>query len=111
MTTPNMHSIVARLRFLLTGSLRHFDSKGDPTHVQPVLLAGLRRMLAKHGLAVRGVWGYPPKGTLTSRRSVALAGAILSWVLPEEVPGDIMCVLIKKSDETMGRQSGVEPRA
>ncbi len=99
MTTPNMHSVLARFRFLLTGALRHFDAKGDPTHVQPVLLTGLRRMLAKHGLGVERVWGYPPKGTLSSRRSVALAAAMLSWVLPEEVSGDIMCVLVKRSDD------------
>lgn len=103
MTTPNIHSVVARFRFLLTGALRQFDSKGDATHLQPILLTGLRRMLAKHGLGIERVWGYPREGTLSSRRSVALAASALSLVLPEEVPGDIMCVLAKKLEEASER--------
>ena len=31
LTTPNLHSIEARLRYLLTGRLRQFDFRGDPT--------------------------------------------------------------------------------
>ncbi|HTQ24571.1 MAG TPA: class I SAM-dependent methyltransferase, partial [Candidatus Binataceae bacterium] len=45
MTTPNIHSLPCRLRFLLTGKLKDFDSKGDQTHIYPVLLTSLQRIL------------------------------------------------------------------
>lgn len=97
MTTPNVQSVVARLRFLLKGALPQFDEKGDPTHVQPIFLAGLARILGRHGLGVERVWGYPSKGTITSRPGVALAASLLLLFLPEAVPGDVVCVLVKRA--------------
>ena len=36
LTTPNIHSLDCRLKYLLTGKLKSFDEKGDCTHVYPV---------------------------------------------------------------------------
>jgi 2-polyprenyl-3-methyl-5-hydroxy-6-metoxy-1,4-benzoquinol methylase len=35
-TTPNIDCTPARLKFLLTGSLRMMDTRGEPTHISPV---------------------------------------------------------------------------
>lgn len=43
LTTPNLHSVLCRLRLLLTGNLRQFDAKGEPTHIYPVFLEPLKR--------------------------------------------------------------------
>jgi SAM-dependent methyltransferase len=97
-TTPNIQSLNSRLKFLLTGRLPQFDEKSEPTHVSPVLLAALRRVLPRHGLRIERVWGYPQRGSLTSRALTRLASVLLSPFLREDVPGDVMCVLARAAD-------------
>lgn len=46
LTTPNTQSLIARLRLLLTGKLKSFDEKGDPTHISPILCIPLKRFSA-----------------------------------------------------------------
>lgn len=50
LTTPNIHSVLCRFRFLVTGELKQFDAKGDPTHIYPVLLTSLERILPRYQL-------------------------------------------------------------
>jgi 2-polyprenyl-3-methyl-5-hydroxy-6-metoxy-1,4-benzoquinol methylase len=94
-TTPNIHSLVSRLRHLITGHLGQFDDKSDLTHIMPLLLVGLERILPRHGLKLVERWGHPEGGSLAYRKPLVLAAKMLGVVLPDEVPGDLLCVLIR----------------
>jgi hypothetical protein len=97
LTTPNIHSLHSRLRFLLKGELQFFDEKADRTHIKPFVLTGLRRMLARHGLRIRESWSFPEHGgSIASRKSLRLVCRMLGWVVPNPMPGDILCLLIER---------------
>lgn len=94
-TTPNIHSLVSRVRHLLTGKVGQFDEKGDQTHIIPVLLDGVERILPRYGLTLKARWGYPEdEVSLLYRRPLRLATRALRLVLPDPVPGDALCLLI-----------------
>jgi SAM-dependent methyltransferase len=95
-TTPNIHSIISRLRHFLTGKLGQFDEKGDDTHVTPLLLDGLARILPRYGLALSERWGYPEHGSVVYRRPLQLAARVLGAALPEVVGGDALCLMIRR---------------
>jgi 2-polyprenyl-3-methyl-5-hydroxy-6-metoxy-1,4-benzoquinol methylase len=98
MTTPNIESLAARLRFLLLNELKQFDSIGDPTHLFPVVTATLPRILARHGLKIVTRWGYPYGGTTrSSRLSVNALTRALRLILREPVPGDNLCLILQKA--------------
>ena len=106
MTTPNIHSLLCRFRFCVTGHLKQFDSKGDPTHIYPVLLESLKRVLPRYELEIASQWWYPDDGSsITSRRSLKLVTAVLRILLPDDVPGDLLCLLIRRrvDQELRGR--------
>lgn len=96
-TTPNMHSLLSRFRHLLTGKLGQFDDKGDATHVMPVLLDGVERILPRHGLTLKRRWGYPEGESVLYRRPLRLASRVLRLVLPDAVPGDALCLLVGRA--------------
>jgi 2-polyprenyl-3-methyl-5-hydroxy-6-metoxy-1,4-benzoquinol methylase len=101
MTTPNVHSIEARLRFLLLGKLKQFDHIGDPTHVYPVFMHSFARMLNRHSLEVIDCWGYPLDGdSPTSRRSLRVAARLLKAMGLSATPeGDHLCLMIRRKPE------------
>src|SRR5215471_6432861 len=96
LTTPNIHSLVSRLRHLLTGRLGQFDAKGDQTHVSPLLLDGVERILPRYGLEIARRWGYPAKSSILYRRPLRVVSRILSVVLPDRIPGDTLCLLLRR---------------
>lgn len=96
-TTPNIHSAVCRLRFFLTGELKQFDAKGDPTHIYPVLLTALDRVLPRHGLQLAAQWHYPERGSITSRFSTQVLAKMARLFVPDPHPGDILCLAIRKA--------------
>jgi SAM-dependent methyltransferase len=96
-TTPNIHSLVSRLRYLVTGRLGQFDDKGDPTHISPFLLVGADRTLPRFGLEIVDRWGYPTGPSRMYRRPLWMAAQILSLILPDQMPGDVLCVLVRRS--------------
>jgi 2-polyprenyl-3-methyl-5-hydroxy-6-metoxy-1,4-benzoquinol methylase len=96
LTTPNIHSLRCRLKFLLTGRLASFDEKGDPTHIYPVLLTSLQRLLRRYSLEIVKRWSYPERGSLIFRRPIKMMSAGLGLILPNQVPGDTLCLLIRK---------------
>lgn len=99
-TTPNIHSIASRIRFLAKGELGQFDEKGDPTHLCPMLWSTFPRLCRLSGLEPVEFWGYPEDGTsLVSRRVVNLAAKLLRRLLPEPVPGDIWVSVLRKARE------------
>ncbi len=98
-TTPNLHSIRARLRFALTGKLQGFDPTNvpaEPTHLYPVFLTCLDRLLARYQLEVVERWTFPPRGGAGTRLMRRLAAGVLEMVLPNDYPGDSLCVLVRR---------------
>jgi len=95
-TTPNLHSVLCRLRLLLTGNLRQFDQKGEPTHIYPVFMTPLNRILKSYNFEIVYKCTYPSKGSVTSRPSLKMMSSLLSLILQDELPGDILCLLIQK---------------
>ncbi|MBW4649288.1 MAG: class I SAM-dependent methyltransferase [Kastovskya adunca ATA6-11-RM4] len=96
LTTPNIHSVSCRLKFLLASKLASFDEKGDPTHIYPVLLNALDKILPRYSLQIVEKWGYPEKGSLIYRPSTQLIANFLALILPNDTPGDTLCLLIQK---------------
>jgi 2-polyprenyl-3-methyl-5-hydroxy-6-metoxy-1,4-benzoquinol methylase len=96
LTTPNLHSVVCLLRLLLTGNLRQFDAKGEPTHIYPVFLTPLKRLLDIHELEIVKTWTFPETATVTSRPIFKLISSLVALFIYDELPGDILCLLIRK---------------
>jgi 2-polyprenyl-3-methyl-5-hydroxy-6-metoxy-1,4-benzoquinol methylase len=96
-TSPNIHSLVSRLRHLVTGRLGQFDDKSDLTHITPLLLVGLERILPRYGLKIVQRWGHPEHGSVAYRKPLVMASRLLGLVLPDEIPGDLLCVLIQRA--------------
>ena len=96
-TTPNVHSLHARLRYLLTADMKQFGRIGDPTHLFPLLGATLDRLCVRHGFEVIDQWGYPASGDCVGARVwVNAAVRLLRHVLPEPIGGDVYCILMRK---------------
>ncbi len=99
LTTPNILSLAARLRLLVHADMKQFGKLGDQTHLFPVVLGTFPRLLARHQLQLVDHWGYPADGrTLTSRGTANLMARMLRIFLPEPVPGDVLCMLIRRVD-------------
>ena len=99
MTTPNVHSIEARLRWFLLGRLKQFDEIGDPTHITPIFLHAFTRLLRRHALEIDQAWGYPVDGhSPTSRLGLRLLSGVLRGLgLKAAIPGDQLCLLIRRT--------------
>ncbi len=93
MSTPNIHSIPARLRFLLKGRLGHFDDKSDPTHIYPVYTENLVRVLSNHNLLLTDTISYPYCNNYGI--GIKLIASILSPFIPNSVFGDNIIYIIK----------------
>ena len=101
LTTPNILSLAARLRLLVHADMKQFGKLGDQTHLFPVVLGTFPRLLARHQLQLVDHWGYPADGrTLTSRGTANLIARMLRIFLPEPVPGDVLCMLIRHAGAT-----------
>jgi hypothetical protein len=85
-----------RLKFLTTGKLASFDEKGDQTHIYPVLLHCLNRVLPRYSLKIINQWGYPLTGSLIYRGSTQMISYFLELFLRSEVKGDTLRMLIQK---------------
>lgn len=96
-TTPNVRSLHARLRYLLTADMKQFGRIGDPTHIFVVLGATLDRLCARHDFEIVRQWGYPASGDCVGARVwVNAAVRVLRRVLPEPIRGDVYCALLRK---------------
>jgi 2-polyprenyl-3-methyl-5-hydroxy-6-metoxy-1,4-benzoquinol methylase len=104
LTTPNVHSIEARLRFLMLGRLKQFDDIGDPTHVYPLFRFPFERLLQRHGFEVSRVWGFPEDGrSPTSRPGLrAMARMLRLFGLSGEPAGDQLCYLLRRPENQDG---------
>ncbi|OYQ63515.1 hypothetical protein B9G53_16605 [Pseudanabaena sp. SR411] len=97
LTTPNIHSINCRFKFLITGELASFDKKGDQTHIVPIYIDCLERVLSHYSLKIVKCWGYPTHGSIKFTKFVRIVSTILQPFLPNKIAGDNLCVLIKKA--------------
>ena len=96
MTTPNIHSVNCRLKFFLTGKLASFDEKGDQTHIYPVLMDALLRVLPRYSLEIVEQWGYPKKGSVIYTRNTQVVSFLSKLFVPDKIQGDTLCLLIKR---------------
>ncbi len=96
-TTPNIYSIRARMRFLATGNLDFFERQAAPDHIHPLVLGAFRRhILPRYPLTLERVWPYPANGSSGSRWFARAAAGALSAILPNDLPGDTLCLLLRK---------------
>lgn len=71
-STPNVDSLPARAKFMLTGKIRTMDEFSEPTHISPIFWDLLRRQfLRRAGVRLREHFLFPPKGYQLSRKPVA----------------------------------------
>ena len=102
-TTPNIYSLRARIRLLLGGGVSFFElgahhTPVEPTHVHPLILQAYRRNLFDPlGLSVERVWSEPERGSYGSRWFARLTIRALRLVLADDLPGDTICLLLRKS--------------
>jgi SAM-dependent methyltransferase len=84
-TTPNVDSISARVKFLLTGKIRMMDETSEPTHISPVFWDLFQRQfLPIAGLKVREHHLHPANGYLGTRRRYSWAMRGISWMVRGE---------------------------
>jgi SAM-dependent methyltransferase len=71
-TTPNVDSLPARTKFLLTGKIRTMDEFSEPTHTSHIFWDLLRRQfLARAGVHLREHFLFPTNGYQLSRKPIA----------------------------------------
>ena len=104
-TTPNIHSLACKARFLLTSNLSQFDSKGDVGHIYPVLVYTLRKILNRYNLEISTTWCFPEGGVKSSRLITRIVSKILRLFIKDELPGDTLCFLVKRTTANVIQQS------
>jgi SAM-dependent methyltransferase len=96
-TTPNIHSLIQRLKFLGTGRFGHFDAGSDPTHFQPLLLDAWERMLPKWNLEVERRWTIPDANVFGGVSFVWRLGAsVLAPILGNPLPGECLGLMLRR---------------
>lgn len=107
MTTPNVHSLQARIRYLFNAQLKQFDRLGDPTHVYPVFQFPFRRILGRHGLQIIQSWGFPIGGSSPTSRPSLQALAALAGVLGlRGAPaGDQLCLVLARTADAANERT------
>jgi 2-polyprenyl-3-methyl-5-hydroxy-6-metoxy-1,4-benzoquinol methylase len=96
-TTPNVDSLPARLKFLLNGKIRMMDTVSDPTHISPIFSDLLRRQfLPRAGLKLSEHLLFPPNGYQLTRKPLAWPLALAAAVFPgDSVLGDNHIFVLK----------------
>jgi len=88
-TSPNVECVPGRLKFMLTGNLRHFDEHGDPTHITPILSSRFHRLAHLTGYQVEAQFPGPsPRRFHGSRAATTFLARCLAPVLRGSLWGD-----------------------
>ena len=97
-TTPNIHSLIQRLKYLITGRFAHFDCGSDPTHYQPILIEAWKRMLPRYGLKIAREETWPHASQIGGIHPAwkYLAGA-MSPFLKNPLPGECLVLRLVKA--------------
>jgi 2-polyprenyl-3-methyl-5-hydroxy-6-metoxy-1,4-benzoquinol methylase len=78
-TTPNVDSLPARAKFMLTGKIRTMDEFSEPTHISPIFWDLLhRQFLSRAGVRLREHLLFPPNGYQLSRKPIAWTFRIIA---------------------------------
>lgn len=85
LTTPNVDSLPARIKFAIKGKLRMLDEHGDPTHISPIFWDLLtRKYLPLSGLRLVAHHVYPPRGVIAGRPSYRRLLRLVTPVVPRD---------------------------
>lgn len=97
LTTPNVDSLPARVKFLLTGKIRTMDEYSEPTHISPVFFDLLQRQYLKlASVQLRDHLLFPPNGFQLTRRPLALLFRIATMAFRgESLLGDNHVLVIE----------------
>jgi SAM-dependent methyltransferase len=96
-TSPNMDSLAARSKFLITGKLRQMDEQGDPTHITPIFLTIFReRYLPAAGLLLTRRLVYPPASHAAVRPWIRRLADGLGPFLPRSFMGDTNVFFLRR---------------
>ena len=96
LSTPNIHAMPARIKYLLSGRLPHFDNKSDATHIYPVYMENLERVIHRYGFAVQSVHAFPEKGSNIYSGGILTLYKFFQHFLPDQLRGDNLVVVIKR---------------
>jgi 2-polyprenyl-3-methyl-5-hydroxy-6-metoxy-1,4-benzoquinol methylase len=90
LTTPNVDSLPARLKFLMAGKIRTMDEHGEPTHISPIFFDLLQRQyLPRAGLKLREHLVFPTNGFQLTRKPLAWGLRVVSLAFSERsIVGD-----------------------
>ena len=104
-TTPNVDSLPARLKFLFKGKLRMLDEHDDPTHITPIFWDLLtRQYLDRAGLRLVEHHVYPPHGFVVGRpvyqRLLRLVGPLIVTGPPHLMGDNHVLVLARALDRS-----------
>jgi len=85
LTTPNVDSLPARVKFLFAGKIRTMDERGEPTHISPIFFDLFRRQfLPLAGTRLREHFVFPPNGYQLTRKSFGWIFRAAAALLPGE---------------------------
>lgn len=98
-TTPNVDSLPARVRFLLTGTIRTMDKHSEPTHISPIFFELFQRQfLPLAGVKLREHFVFPARGYQLTRRPLAWIFRLAATVVPgDSVLGDNHVLVVEAS--------------
>lgn len=101
-TTPNVDSIPARLKFLLTERIRMMDEPSEPTHISPIFWDLFQRQfLPLAGLDLEEHHFHPSNGFVATRRRYSWMMRGFSWFVRGQCKFGDNHVLVLRAREGM----------
>jgi len=98
LTTPNVDSLAARIKFFTTGKVRTMDERSEPTHISPIFWDLLRRqLLPRAGVKLREHFLFPQNGYQLTRKSIAGALRFVATLSSSQViTGDNHVLVVER---------------
>lgn len=98
-TTPNVNSVPARVKFLLSEKIRMMDEVSEPTHISPVFWDLFRRQFLRRAeLNIEAHYFHPSNGFIATRSRYAWLMRSLSWFVQGQCKFGDNHVLVLKSE-------------
>jgi 2-polyprenyl-3-methyl-5-hydroxy-6-metoxy-1,4-benzoquinol methylase len=96
-TTPNIYSLRTRLRFLFNPHLMFFDRDCNSEHLHPFMMGAMTRVVLNPlGFQIVRLETFPERRSESSRPFQRFILRVLSLGLSDKLPGDSLCLFIKK---------------
>jgi len=107
-TSPNIYSLRSRVRFLLRQKLFYFESAShapiELDHFHPLVIeAYQRKLFTPVGFSLTKIWTYPANGSNETRWFARFATRLLQLTFRDDLPGDQLCLLLRKPDPSTDR--------